>query len=81
MFLFADRQVSEASTVAGNMSNAHSLSQAEQILQPHSNAMIEAPGGRWVVEAESYCICSRLTVEGSATSHFWFVGVGLQKAF
>ena len=44
------RTLREASTLAGNMSNSHVLSQAEQILLPHSNAMIEAGdpvGTRW----------------------------------
>lgn len=37
----AKQAMQQATTLAGNMSNSHLLSQAEQILLPHSNAMIE----------------------------------------
>lgn len=37
----AKQAMQQATTLAGNMSNSHVLSQAEQILLPHSNAMIE----------------------------------------
>eukprot|EP00435_Cladocopium_sp_Y103_P075905 s332_g68.t2 len=37
----AKQAMQQATTLAGNMSNLHVLSQAEQILLPHSNAMIE----------------------------------------
>ena len=38
----------EANTLVGNMTNHHALGQAEALLQPHSNAMIEVPEPGWM---------------------------------